>query len=1117
MKYLISLTKIIKTQPLFYVIFLFTVNVNAQVSDVTYNFNNNLVPTQWTATINSDSDWVIDTTEFSEGGFSLKSGDITDSQQSGIQWQDDFEAGTIVFDYHYDTEGCCDRLKFYVDNVEILAVGGVNNWEEFRYNIEAGTHTFKWIYKKDGSASTYLDSVWIDNVRFGQLIPESNPLLNTPGAFVFSTQSGFAETQAFNSSVNTKTNQLSQNSMVVIDNNELFFYSNNNLYKYNPTFNSQETIVEGIDIRGFTVVGNSIIASKNNYCGGYLNIFIATGNVFSSNNPCENRWDAIVSNDSTLLTIQSNEIKQRVLTSPSTVVHTEVTSSYLTDLVIDSDGSYWGASGNTIKHYSNSFNLIKEYQLEFNIRTFDIREDGLMATIISYSNNVIYFQPEHNYSKNVIINDIYLYNSSGAFVKGITPDEDSDGLPLWWENTYNLDPTNPADASQDLDNDGRTNIQEYLDKTNPSDPDTDGDGLSDGDENINGTNPLDSDTDDDGLSDGIEVNDLNTNPLSIDTDGDGIDDLTEFLEGLDPTVSNIGLDTDNDNLLDTDEIILGTSPILADSDNDGIDDGEEVNIGTNPLEIDSDDDGLIDGDEIAYNSNPLDQDSDDDGLFDGLEVNIIGSSPINTDSDGDLMPDAWEYENNLNLIVDDSLDDADLDLVNNLDEYLLSGNPNNSDTDNDSISDGDERDLGSALDNSDTDGDRMPDAWELLYGFNLLVADGDLDFDNDGYTNAIEYWNKTNPSDAQDFPLAKMWSTHQANKNHNGYQALDIYNVITEPVVSLNLDEHNNLHPAVLHDENLVYSYSNNLVNYNISQQQETWRKTYNVNPTNPPALSNNSVYIQTGDQGGGTFLRSYDIITGNVNFQSPHGAQWQSYLAPTIAGNYVYINGGTYGGAYSFHKDSGIQQWFSSAFWQFDEWTPAVGEHQVFGYTYGILSVVNRNTGIMEYEISDPSYSWHGYSVGIAPVLGGFDTLIVSNNNFITVFDLLNQDVLWTKVLDFTGQISVSNGVIFSKSQSGTIYALNEINGDTLWTWEPPIRDLVGNIIVTNSHLIVSTSRSTYFVNLVTKDIDYRVDTVGEKVLTNQQKLVITNQNTGEISIYQFEDQELIFSNSFE
>jgi hypothetical protein len=47
-------------------------------------------------------------------------------------------------------------------------------------------------------------------------------------------------------------------------------------------------------------------------------------------------------------------------------------------------------------------------------------------------------------------------------------DSDHDGMPDWWEKKYGLDPNDPSDALLDKDGDGYTNIEEYLNGTDPT-------------------------------------------------------------------------------------------------------------------------------------------------------------------------------------------------------------------------------------------------------------------------------------------------------------------------------------------------------------------------------------------------------------------------------------------------------------------------------------------------------------------------------------------------------------------------------------------------------------------------------------------------------------------------
>ncbi|UJG41275.1 MAG: thrombospondin type 3 repeat-containing protein [Candidatus Heimdallarchaeum aukensis] len=120
-------------------------------------------------------------------------------------------------------------------------------------------------------------------------------------------------------------------------------------------------------------------------------------------------------------------------------------------------------------------------------------------------------------------------------------DLDQDNIPVKWEEDNGLD-TNIDDSTEDFDNDGLTNLEEYQIGTNPIDNDTDDDGLDDYEEiNTYNTDPLDSDSDGDGLTDGQEVHIYSTDPLDNDTDGDGMLDGWEVENGKNPVKKNIYL------------------------------------------------------------------------------------------------------------------------------------------------------------------------------------------------------------------------------------------------------------------------------------------------------------------------------------------------------------------------------------------------------------------------------------------------------------------------------------------------------------------------------------------------------------------------------------------------
>jgi len=230
-------------------------------------------------------------------------------------------------------------------------------------------------------------------------------------------------------------------------------------------------------------------------------------------------------------------------------------------------------------------------------------------------------------------------------------DTDNDGLPDGWEYFHGFDPKNSTDAGLDFDNDGLSNLYEYLNGTDPWNSDTDSDGMDDYFEVIHRLNPLhndaDLDPDNDGLTN-LEEYTIGTNPLDSDSDDDGMPDGWEHDNNLDPTTNDASLDPDSDNLSNYDEYTHGTDPHNNDTDSDNIPDGWEVENGLDPLTNDSmsdiDNDGLTNYQEYSLSTNPAVNDTDGDGLSDGDEVNVYGTNPLSSDSDNDGLSDYTEVK-----------------------------------------------------------------------------------------------------------------------------------------------------------------------------------------------------------------------------------------------------------------------------------------------------------------------------------------------------------------------------------------------------------------------------------------------------------------------------------------
>jgi hypothetical protein len=133
--------------------------------------------------------------------------------------------------------------------------------------------------------------------------------------------------------------------------------------------------------------------------------------------------------------------------------------------------------------------------------------DNTVVEINKTSSITYFFSMEGLYNITLAVFDSAGNSDSGYFYvdsqgKGAAFDTDGDGMPDGWENSVGLDRF-VNDRDRDNDGDLLTNYQEYKLGTDPNDPDTDNDGLPDKYEADHGFDPIgtnnaDDDPDDDG-------------------------------------------------------------------------------------------------------------------------------------------------------------------------------------------------------------------------------------------------------------------------------------------------------------------------------------------------------------------------------------------------------------------------------------------------------------------------------------------------------------------------------------------------------------------------------------------------------------------------------------------
>jgi hypothetical protein len=108
--------------------------------------------------------WEVTSGSAHSGIFCAQAGEVSDFEASTLKLTQDCHSGTMSFYVKTSSESSFDKLLFSIDGVSQGNWSGENDWIEVSFSIDAGSHTFQWTYRKDGSVSEGADTVWIDDI-----------------------------------------------------------------------------------------------------------------------------------------------------------------------------------------------------------------------------------------------------------------------------------------------------------------------------------------------------------------------------------------------------------------------------------------------------------------------------------------------------------------------------------------------------------------------------------------------------------------------------------------------------------------------------------------------------------------------------------------------------------------------------------------------------------------------------------------------------------------------------------------------------------------------------------------------------------------------------------------
>ncbi|HLP75944.1 MAG TPA: PQQ-binding-like beta-propeller repeat protein, partial [Candidatus Paceibacterota bacterium] len=273
------------------------------------------------------------------------------------------------------------------------------------------------------------------------------------------------------------------------------------------------------------------------------------------------------------------------------------------------------------------------------------------------------------------------------------------------------------------------------------------------------------------------------------------------------------------------------------------------------------------------------------------------------------------------------------------------------------------------------------------------------------------------------------------------------------------------------------------------SSGQNLWRYSFASGfSINPPTYDSGAVYVQRCNHSSDTHLWSFNASNGQVNWSSPTAAQWESYMAPTVADGKVWVNGGYYGGMYGFTQTNGTQLFFQSLD-QYDDWTPAYYNGRLFSWVAGNFREHDPISGATLWS-TNIGWNWSGYDMNRTIALDSDLAFFVGNPNLYAM-SLSARQLAWQANGNFTGTPAVANGIVYAISNNAV--AAFSISGQFLGTYNADTA-LQNQPIVTQDSLIVSSSAKTYVFDLFTRQLRQTIPAGGRISLANGVLYIATD-----------------------
>ncbi len=228
--------------------------------------------------------WEVDTSTYIYDGDSVKSGNISNNQETYIKTYVQ-GPGTLKF-YWKGSAVDGDYLRFYIDhNSKGFTISDI--WEQRIFDIDIGFHSLIWIYEKDSSSSGGSGCGWLDKIEFSGQCVNSGIYLYAEDPFAT-----WQDSDIYNNTIISNYHGIiisNMHSQVIytnnISNNEegiILMQSISNTLRYNSIRYNNGTGINLSSSSSNNIIENNNITSNNKT--GILITKNSNGNIIFRNN-----------------------------------------------------------------------------------------------------------------------------------------------------------------------------------------------------------------------------------------------------------------------------------------------------------------------------------------------------------------------------------------------------------------------------------------------------------------------------------------------------------------------------------------------------------------------------------------------------------------------------------------------------------------------------------------------------------------------------------------------------------------------------------------------------------------------------------------------------------------